>query len=61
MAARPQSSVVALDLMRGLAAPAVLFSHLRGDAFVEYGALPASQRGIATSVIFAATRLAAKQ
>jgi peptidoglycan/LPS O-acetylase OafA/YrhL len=57
MAARPQSSVIALDLMRGLAALAVLFSHLRGDAFVEYGALPASQRGIATALIFAATRL----
>jgi len=57
MAARPQSSVIALDLMRGLAALAVLISHLRGDSFVEYSALPASQRGIAAAVIFAATRL----
>jgi len=57
IATRPQSSVIALDLMRGLAALAVLFSHLRGDAFVEYGSLPASQHGIAAASVFAATRI----
>jgi peptidoglycan/LPS O-acetylase OafA/YrhL len=50
-------SLIALNLMRGLAAVAVLQSHLRGDSFVEYGALPASQHGIAVELFFAATRL----
>jgi peptidoglycan/LPS O-acetylase OafA/YrhL len=54
---RPRSSLIALDLMRGLAAVTVLQSHLRGDSFVEYGALPASQHGIAAELFFAATRL----
>lgn len=43
--------------MRGLAAVTVLQSHLRGDSFVEYGALPASQHGIVAELFFAATRL----
>jgi peptidoglycan/LPS O-acetylase OafA/YrhL len=54
---QPRSSVIALDLMRGLAALAVMLSHLRGDSFVEYGALPASQHGMLTALFFAATRL----
>ena len=53
-----RSPLVALDLMRGLAAIAVLAAHLRGDAFVEYGALPASQHGALTMVLFASTRFA---
>lgn len=53
----PKSSVIALNLMRGLAAVTVLLSHLRGDAFVDYGALPASQHRVVVEVFFAATRL----
>jgi peptidoglycan/LPS O-acetylase OafA/YrhL len=53
----PRHSVIALNLMRGLAAVTVLQSHLRGDSFVDYGALPASQHGIAAQLFFAATRL----
>lgn len=49
---------IALDLMRGLAALVVLISHLRGDCFVEYGALPASQHSALTALFFAATRTA---
>jgi len=55
-AARPP--LIALDLMRGLAALTVLISHLRGDSFVEYGALPASQHNAVTILFFAATRIA---
>jgi peptidoglycan/LPS O-acetylase OafA/YrhL len=54
---RPSHSLIALNLMRGLAAVAVLLSHSRGDSFVIYGALPASQHGIAAQLFFAATRL----
>jgi peptidoglycan/LPS O-acetylase OafA/YrhL len=50
--------MLALDLMRGLAALVVLISHLRGDCFVEYGALPASQHNVLTTIFFAATRTA---
>lgn len=50
--------LIALDLMRGLAALTVLISHLRGDSFVEYGALPASQHNPVTFLFFAATRVA---
>ncbi len=49
--------LIALNLMRGLAALAVMLSHLRGDAFVEFGALPATQHGSLTAVFFAFTRL----
>jgi len=52
-----QKSLIALDLMRGLAAFIVLTSHLRGDYFVPYGELPAAQHGIATMAFFAATRV----
>src|SRR5262249_16736475 len=54
--ARPP--LIALDLMRGLAALTVLISHIRGDAFVVYGALPASQHGVLSTLFFATTRLA---
>lgn len=50
--------LIALDLMRGFAALTVLISHLRGDSFVEYGMLSASQHGVLTALFFAATRLA---
>ena len=50
-------SLIALNLMRGLAAVTVLQSHLRGDSFVEYGALPVSQHRAGVELFFAATRL----
>lgn len=51
---------VALDLLRGLAAMAVLVGHVRGSAFVEYGALPPAQQNPATAAFFALTRLGAE-
>jgi peptidoglycan/LPS O-acetylase OafA/YrhL len=49
--------LIALNLMRGLAALAVMLAHLRGDAFVEFAALPATQHGSLTALFFAFTRL----
>jgi peptidoglycan/LPS O-acetylase OafA/YrhL len=54
---KERKSLIALDLMRGLAALIVLTSHLRGDTFVPYGELPTLQHGIATMAFFAVTRL----
>lgn len=54
---RARPSLIALDLMRGLAALAVLVAHLRGNAFVEYGALPPSQHSSLTVLFFFVTRL----
>jgi peptidoglycan/LPS O-acetylase OafA/YrhL len=48
---------VALDLLRGLAALMVLLVHARGDAFVEFGALPPEQRTHIVAVLFGLTRL----
>ncbi len=48
---------VALDLVRGLAALMVLLVHARGDAFVEFGALPPDQRTHLVAVLFGLTRL----
>ncbi len=42
--------------MRGLAALSVFLGHIRGDSFVDYGALPAAQKGFATATAFAITR-----
>jgi len=55
----PRSQIVALDLLRGLAALAVVLSHLRGSSFVEFGALPFAQQTISVAGFFAATRLGA--
>jgi hypothetical protein len=46
-----RSSVVALDLMRGLAAIMVLLVHVRGSSFVEYGALPEQQKTLLVAMI----------
>jgi peptidoglycan/LPS O-acetylase OafA/YrhL len=43
--------------MRGLAALAVLLSHVRGDSFVEYGSLPSAQHTMAAAVFFVVTRV----
>lgn len=55
--AENRPSLTALNLMRGLAAVTVLQSHLRGDSFVEYGALPPLQHRLIVELFFAATRL----
>ncbi len=48
---------VLLDLMRGLAAFAVMAGHVRGSAWVDYAALPAAQRTGLVAAFFALTRL----
>jgi peptidoglycan/LPS O-acetylase OafA/YrhL len=50
-------SLIALDLMRGLAAFMVLITHVRGDLFVPYGELLVSQHGFAAMLFFGTTRL----
>jgi peptidoglycan/LPS O-acetylase OafA/YrhL len=54
--ARRHHSIVGLDLMRGLAAFSVFVGHIRANSFVDYGALPATQKGLATEIAFAITR-----
>jgi peptidoglycan/LPS O-acetylase OafA/YrhL len=51
------SSIVALDLLRGAAALAVMLGHVRDGNWVAYGALPAADRTVATANFFFATRL----
>ena len=54
-----QSQMIgSLDLMRGTAALTVLVAHLRGNSFVEYGALPVAQHGTLTALFFFVTRVA---
>lgn len=55
--AAPEPSHVALDLLRGLAAIIVLLVHVRGAAFVEYGALPPDDQTPVVWIFYAATRL----
>lgn len=55
--AKRRQSLVGLDLLRGLAALAVFFDHIRGNSFVEYGSLPAAQKGIPAAIAFAITRM----
>ena len=54
---RRASSVVALDLLRGLAAITVLLVHVRGSSFVEYGALPEHSKTVFVAILFGLTRL----
>jgi peptidoglycan/LPS O-acetylase OafA/YrhL len=49
--------VIALDLLRGLAAFAVFIGHVRGASFVEFGALPADERSFSAAIFFGLTRL----
>jgi peptidoglycan/LPS O-acetylase OafA/YrhL len=48
---------VALDVLRGLAAVTILFVHVRGASFVEFGALPPEQRTALVAILFGLTRL----
>lgn len=50
-------SIISLDLVRALAALAVMFAHVRGGNWVEFGALPSDQKTIATWAFFFLTRL----
>jgi peptidoglycan/LPS O-acetylase OafA/YrhL len=54
---RAGHAVIALDLLRGLAAIAVLLAHARGASFVEFAGLPADQRTVLVGVLFGLTRL----
>jgi peptidoglycan/LPS O-acetylase OafA/YrhL len=54
---RSSRQFVALDLLRGLAALMVLLVHVRGGAFVEFGALPEEQRTPIVALFFGVTRL----
>jgi len=49
--------VIALDLLRGLAAITVLLVHARGASFVEFGGLPADQKSLPLAALFGLTRL----
>ncbi|MCC3244474.1 acyltransferase family protein [Methylocystis sp. WRRC1] len=55
--ATPRNSILALDLVRGLAAIEVMLTHLRGGNWVEFGALPTSQRTSVVELFFLSTRL----
>ena len=46
-----------LDALRFLAAITVVTSHVRGQIFVEFGALEDTSRNLATALFFAVTRL----
>jgi peptidoglycan/LPS O-acetylase OafA/YrhL len=50
------SSIVALDLARGLAALLVVLVHVRQTAFVDYTALPPDTRGVLTALFYGLTR-----
>jgi peptidoglycan/LPS O-acetylase OafA/YrhL len=53
----PTRTFLALDLLRGMAALVVFFCHVRGASFVEFGALPPTQKTLATAILFALTRV----
>jgi peptidoglycan/LPS O-acetylase OafA/YrhL len=52
-----RASLIALDLVRGLAAITVILVHVRLRSFVELGALAPSQQSWPVGMFFAATRL----
>jgi peptidoglycan/LPS O-acetylase OafA/YrhL len=51
-----RSSIVALDLIRGLAALLVVLVHVRQTAFVDYTALPPTTHGVSTALFYGLTR-----
>ncbi len=52
----PRKSLVSLDLLRGMAALAVFFGHVRGSSFVEFGALPSGQQTLLVRLLFGLSR-----
>ena len=61
MNATPRThSLIALDILRGLAAIEVMLVHTRAASFVEYGLLPADQQTAFTAAFYALTRLGMK-
>lgn len=52
----PRKSLVSLDLLRGMAALAVFFGHIRGSLFVEFGALPSGQQTLLVKLLFGLSR-----
>ena len=54
--AEARSSIVALDLIRGLAALLVVLVHVRQTAFVDYTALPPTTHGVSTALFYGLTR-----
>lgn len=49
--------LVTLDLLRGAAAFAVFFAHMRGASFIEFGSLPPGQQNSLVALLFGVTRL----
>ncbi|MGZ8336271.1 MAG: acyltransferase family protein [Allosphingosinicella sp.] len=49
--------LVALDVMRSVAAFMVVLAHARGTAFPTYGTLPADQQGLPLQLFYAISRL----
>lgn len=56
-AAAKKSSILALDLVRGLAALVVVLGHAKVGAWVDYRSLPAEQQTVAVAALFAVARL----
>ncbi|HEY5379036.1 MAG TPA: acyltransferase [Pseudolabrys sp.] len=52
-----ERSYIALDLLRALAALAVMLDHIRGATWVDFGALPAPQHTSLVAIFFALTRI----
>lgn len=50
-------SLIALDMIRGLAALVVFLDHVRGSGFVAFADLPTAQQTPIVAVLFALTRL----
>jgi peptidoglycan/LPS O-acetylase OafA/YrhL len=54
---KTHSSLVAFDLMRGLASTAVLLFHVRGSVFFEYTSFAPNERTTLVTILFGLTRL----
>lgn len=55
--AEKNRSIIALDLLRGLAALEVFFRHARGASFVEYSELPRQQHTVLIEAFYTVTRM----
>ncbi|WP_210496900.1 acyltransferase family protein [Microvirga antarctica] len=56
LVAEKRAPIVALDIIRGVAALIVVLVHVRMSAFVDYTALPVSDRGLLTALFYGLTR-----